>query len=84
MPVPMPVISAKQFIELVNLRLPSHHAFKAGMHVFLVRPAFVNADPIEFDFSPRTGRTSGVVNYVADHVKSEFMVEPELKLAGSG
>jgi hypothetical protein len=26
----MPVISAAQFIERVNPRLPLHHAFKAG------------------------------------------------------
>ncbi|QRR06488.1 hypothetical protein FPJ27_08730 [Burkholderia sp. MS455] len=46
----MPVISATQFIELVNQRLPSHHVFKAGMRVFLVRPASADADATEFDY----------------------------------
>ncbi|AQT53934.1 MULTISPECIES: hypothetical protein [Burkholderia] len=80
----MPVISATQFIELVNQRLPSHHVFKAGMHVFLVRPTSVDADATEFDYSPRTRRASGVVIYVVDHVKSQFLVEPDLRLVGSG
>ncbi|WP_254624555.1 hypothetical protein [Burkholderia diffusa] len=43
----MPVISARQFIKLVNQRLPSHHVFKAGMRVFLVRPASADADATE-------------------------------------
>ncbi|WP_157768006.1 hypothetical protein [Burkholderia ambifaria] len=40
----MPVISAAQFIELVNPSLPSHHVFKAGKRVFLVTPA--SAEPV--------------------------------------
>ncbi|WDD90380.1 hypothetical protein Bsp3421_005226 [Burkholderia sp. FERM BP-3421] len=79
----MPVISARQFIELVNQRLSSHHVFKSGMRVFLVRPASTNDDVTEFDFLPRTRRASGVVVYIVDQVKSQFLVEPDLRLTGT-
>jgi len=49
----MPVISAAEFIELVNPRLPSHHVFKAGKRVFLVTPASADTGATKIDFSPR-------------------------------
>ncbi|WDD90909.1 hypothetical protein Bsp3421_000793 [Burkholderia sp. FERM BP-3421] len=81
MPAFKPIISARQFIELVNRRLRLHHVFKADMNVFLVRPAAANAHATEFDYMPRTRRTNGVVSSVVDHVKSQFFIEPDLQLA---
>ncbi|WP_174934821.1 hypothetical protein [Burkholderia lata] len=73
-----PVISPEEFIEEVNRRLPEHHKYAQGMRVFLVPRGAIGRTADGYDFEPDNLATTGVVQEVADRVRSEFEVDPSI------
>lgn len=73
-----PVISPEEFIAEVNKRLPNHHAYKPGMRVFLVPIGADGKRAAGYDWEPKDLDTIGAVAAVADHVRSDFVVDPDI------
>lgn len=76
-----PVISPEEFIAEVNKRLPDHAAYSNGLHVFLVPRGATGAAATGYDWEPKDLDSTTAVAAVADHIDSEYDVDPFISRA---
>jgi hypothetical protein len=72
------VISPEEFIAEINTRLPDHHAYEAGMHVFLVPIGATGRSASGYDWEPKDLVTIGVIASIVSRVESEYVVDPHI------
>lgn len=75
------VLSPEEFVAEINKRLPSHHGYKEGLHVFLVPLGASGATATGYDWEPSDRDTIAAVAAAGDHVASQYDVDPFISRA---